>query len=69
MADPNGKFLLPITFHPITDKILEQLKVLNSAIFPIKYQVSGLLLSMVPSGSLADGQCVACLRTRSIGTL
>ena len=40
MAESNGKFLLPITFHPITDKILEQLKVLNSAIFPIKYQVS-----------------------------
>ena len=35
----NGKFLLPITFHPITDKIVEQLKVLNGAIFPIKYQV------------------------------
>jgi hypothetical protein len=33
------KFMLPITFHPITGKIVEQLKVLNSVIFPIKYQV------------------------------
>ena len=39
MGESNGKFLLPITFHPITDKILAQLKVLNGVIFPIKYQV------------------------------
>ena len=42
MSETNGKFLLPITFHPITDKILEQLKVLNGVIFPIKYQVTPL---------------------------
>ena len=39
MPESNGKFLLPISFYPITDKILGQLKVLNGVIFPIKYQV------------------------------
>ena len=32
--------MLPITFQSFTNKNVEQLKVLNSAIFPIKYPVS-----------------------------
>jgi len=39
MRAASEKYQLPITFHSFTDKILEQLKVLNGAIFPIKYPV------------------------------
>ena len=40
MPPAGEKYLLPITFHSITNTILEQLKILNSAIFPINYPVS-----------------------------
>ena len=35
------KYVLPITFQSFTNRNVEQLKILNSAIFPIKYPVSG----------------------------
>ncbi|GMH35533.1 hypothetical protein BSKO_03401 [Bryopsis sp. KO-2023] len=34
----NGKPLLPITFDSVRDKNVEQLRVLNNVIFPIRYQ-------------------------------
>ncbi|CAL5222318.1 g4662 [Coccomyxa viridis] len=37
MLEASGKYVLPITFHSFNEKILEQLKILNCAIFPIKY--------------------------------
>ncbi len=39
MLEASGKYVLPITFHSFNEKILEQLKILNCAIFPIKYPV------------------------------
>ena len=46
MGESTGNSL-PITFHPITDQILEQLKVLNGVIFPIKYQVTPCLTGLL----------------------
>ena len=40
MPASKEKYVLPITFQSFTSKNVEQLKVLNSVIFPIKYPVS-----------------------------
>lgn len=39
-SNGSGKPLLDITFMSLRDKNIEQLKVLNRVIFPIRYQVS-----------------------------
>ena len=49
MSTPENS-VLHITFQPITERNLDQLKILNGVIFPINYQVSSIILPEIPEG-------------------